>query len=186
MRGIHRTRDHDRAWGSFRSPCWSELIKIFGIVGNAWSQDKALQLSGQMRDRTPSNACARKIPAPIKPISAVIASIIAIVLYAPAEQKTRAALHSQKHFRRANPNRNRARLPRNRCQGCPVSSLFLYRNDRFTMPTPPHFRRVRVAINCREVGGRATSRDSDRHATVTVIFGDNGESTARSRHEGSA
>jgi hypothetical protein len=41
---------------------------------------------GQMRDRTPSNACARKIPAPIKPINAVIASIIGTVLYAPGAE----------------------------------------------------------------------------------------------------
>jgi hypothetical protein len=98
-----------------RSPWLPELIKTFGKVGMAWLQDEFLLRPGQVRDRTTSNACARKIPAPIKPISAVIASIIANVLCAPGKHKTRAALHSQKHFRRPNPNRSRSRLPRNSC-----------------------------------------------------------------------
>jgi len=55
--------------------------------------------SGQTRERIPSNAWARKIAAPTKPITAVIVSNIANVLYATARQKTAATLHSQKDFR---------------------------------------------------------------------------------------
>jgi hypothetical protein len=52
--------------------------------------------SGQTRERIPSNAWARKIAAPTKPITAVIVSNIANVLYATAREKTAATLHSQK------------------------------------------------------------------------------------------
>jgi hypothetical protein len=55
--------------------------------------------SGQTREQTPSNAWARKIAAPTKPITAVIVSNIANALYATARQKTAATLHSQKDFR---------------------------------------------------------------------------------------
>jgi hypothetical protein len=55
--------------------------------------------SGQTRERIPSNAWARKIAAPTKPITAVIVSNITNVLYATARQETAATLHSQKDFR---------------------------------------------------------------------------------------
>jgi hypothetical protein len=55
--------------------------------------------SGQTRERIPSNAWARKIAAPTKPITAVIVSNIANALYTTARQKTAATLHSQKDFR---------------------------------------------------------------------------------------
>jgi hypothetical protein len=58
--------------------------------------------SGQTRERIPSNAWARKIAAPTKPITAVIVSNIANVLYATARHKTAATLHSQKDFRAPN------------------------------------------------------------------------------------
>jgi hypothetical protein len=43
--------------------------------------------SGQTRERNPSNAWARKIAAPTKPITAVIVSNITNVLYATAREK---------------------------------------------------------------------------------------------------
>jgi hypothetical protein len=58
--------------------------------------------SGQTRERIPSNAWARKIAAPTKPITAVIVSNIANVLYATAQQETATTLHSQKDFRGTN------------------------------------------------------------------------------------
>ena len=44
---------------------------------------------GQTRERIPSNACARKIPAPIRAITAVIVSNIANVLCAPRTRRRR-------------------------------------------------------------------------------------------------
>src|SRR5262252_7607945 len=70
--------------------------------------------SGQTRERIPSNAWARKIAAPTKPITAVIVSNIANVLYATARQKTAATLHSQKDFRAPTHNPDRPRIMRNR------------------------------------------------------------------------
>jgi hypothetical protein len=115
MRGIRRILGHDCAWGAFRSPCWSELIKIFGIVGKAWSQDEALLLVRSnsrphtfkcMRQENPgshqTHQCRHSVNHRNCPLR-------------PRQQKTRAALHSQKHFLIANPNRIRARLPSNRC-----------------------------------------------------------------------
>src|SRR6516165_10076477 len=68
--------------------------------------------SGQTRERIPSNAWARKIAAPTKPITAVIVSNIANVLYATARQRTAATLHSQKDFRA--PTHDRSRILCNR------------------------------------------------------------------------
>src|SRR6516165_4351763 len=69
---------------------------------------------GQTRERIPSNAWARKIAAPTKPITAVIVSNIANVLYATARQKTAATLHSQKDFPAPTHNPDRPRILRNR------------------------------------------------------------------------
>jgi hypothetical protein len=73
-----------------------------------------LTSSGQTRERIPSNAWAKKIAAPTKPITAVIVSNIANVLYATARQKTVATLHSQKDFRAPTHNPDRPRSLRNR------------------------------------------------------------------------
>ena len=70
--------------------------------------------SGQTRERIPSNAWARKIAAPTKPITAVIVSNITNVLYATARQRTAATLHSQKDFRAPTHNPDRPRILRNR------------------------------------------------------------------------
>ena len=73
--------------------------------------------SGQTRERIPSNAWARKIAAPTKPITtAVIVSNISNVLYATARQKTAATLHSQKDFRAPTHNPDRPRILRNRAR----------------------------------------------------------------------
>jgi len=69
---------------------------------------------GQTRERIPSNAWARKIAAPTKPITAVIVSIIANVPLRPARQKTAATLHSQKDFPAPTHNPDRPRILRNR------------------------------------------------------------------------
>jgi hypothetical protein len=70
--------------------------------------------SGQTRERIPSNAWARKIAAPIKPITAVIVSNIANVLCATARQKTATTLHSQKDLQAPTHNPDRPRILRNR------------------------------------------------------------------------
>jgi hypothetical protein len=54
--------------------------------------------SGQTRERIPSNAWARKIAAPTKPITAVIVSNIANVLYVTARQKNGGGLAQSKRF----------------------------------------------------------------------------------------
>jgi hypothetical protein len=81
--------------------------------------------AGQTRERIPSNAWARKIAAPTKPITAVIVSNIANVLNATARQKTAATLHSQKDFRAPTHNPDRPRIPRNRraspCDLAPIA-----------------------------------------------------------------
>jgi hypothetical protein len=60
-------------------------------------------------ERIPSNAWARKIAAPTKPITAVTVSNIANLLYATVRQKTAATLHSQKDFRGTNAHPDRSR-----------------------------------------------------------------------------
>jgi hypothetical protein len=69
--------------------------------------------SGQTRERIPSNAWARKIAAPTKPITAVISNV-ATFLYVTARQKTAATLHSQKDFRAPTHNPDRTGIMRNR------------------------------------------------------------------------
>ena len=81
--------------------------------------------AGQTRERIPSNAWARKIAAPTKPITAVIVSNIANVLNATARQKTAATLHSQKDFRAPTHNPDRPTILRNRrastCDPAPIA-----------------------------------------------------------------
>ena len=59
LRGIHWKQGHDRAWGTFQSPCWSELIKILGMLGKIWSQDKALH-SARSNPRPNTLKCVRQ------------------------------------------------------------------------------------------------------------------------------
>jgi len=63
------------------------LIKTFRTslpeAGDAEKRDAA---ADQVRDSTPSNACAMKMPAPTRPITAVTISNIANILCAPHEQ----------------------------------------------------------------------------------------------------
>ncbi len=54
----------------------------------------------QARKRTPSNAWARKIPAPTRPINAVTVSIIANILCEPRENKTTWHPAQSKGFRK--------------------------------------------------------------------------------------
>jgi hypothetical protein len=86
------------------------MYKAFRIFSK-----EAIHASAQTRERIPSNAWARKIAAPTKPITAVIVSNIANVLYATGRQKTAATLHSQKDFRAPTHKPDRSRILRNRC-----------------------------------------------------------------------
>jgi hypothetical protein len=80
------------------------------MSGRTFSKEARVR-SGQTCERIPSNAWARKIAAPTKPITtAVIVSNIANVLYATARQKTAATLHSQKDFRAPTHNPDRRGL----------------------------------------------------------------------------
>jgi len=59
----------------------------------------------QARKSTPSNAWARKIPAPTRPINAVTVSIIANILCEPRENKTTWHPAQSKGFRKTKSNR---------------------------------------------------------------------------------
>jgi hypothetical protein len=95
------------------SQCSSELIKVFGT--SLFEKKPIHAAAAYVRERIPSNAWARKIPAPTRPISAVMVSNIANVLCAPRESKRRACPHSQKDSGDARPHSPRPRILRNRC-----------------------------------------------------------------------
>lgn len=62
-------------------------------------QSQLLASAGQARERKPSKACARKMPALTSPKTAVTVSIIVKLPSHPGYDKTTAALHSQKDSR---------------------------------------------------------------------------------------
>ena len=88
-----------RAWYESKQRKHSRNGNFALHLSRTFSKEAIHFRSGQTRERIPSNAWARKIAAPTKPIAAVIVSNIANVLYATARQKTAATLHSQKDFR---------------------------------------------------------------------------------------
>jgi hypothetical protein len=100
-------------------PVGHPLARLFALHAhlsrtNLFERSDPRFRSGQPRERIPSNAWARKIAAPTKPITAVIVSNITNALCAPARQKTAATLHSQKDFRAMTYNPDRPRILRNR------------------------------------------------------------------------
>src|SRR6185312_2099130 len=103
-RGSPRKPGHDGAWYTLLARRLSELIKIVRTsplkAGDAGPLDAVPDT--QIRDRTPSNAWARKIPAPTRPITAVTISNIAVVLCAPAQAHQTTSVPAQsKRFRTA-------------------------------------------------------------------------------------
>jgi hypothetical protein len=79
--------DPDFALFTLRFQCSSEFLKAFG-ASFAETGDACFDLGRYARNRTPSNAWARKIPAPTRPINAVTISIIANILCEPRENQT--------------------------------------------------------------------------------------------------
>lgn len=82
-----RRPDLDCALSTLRFRCSSEFLKIFE-TSCAATGDACFDLGRYARNRTPSNAWARKIPAPTRPINAVTISIIANILCEPRENQT--------------------------------------------------------------------------------------------------
>jgi hypothetical protein len=114
MRGIRRIRGHDYAWDAFRCPCWSELTKILLILEMPGLKTKRSICPVKFATAHPQMHAPGRSRLPSNP--SVLSSRQSWQLsFVPRAQKTRAALHSQKHFLVANPNRLRARLSRNRC-----------------------------------------------------------------------
>jgi hypothetical protein len=74
------------------------VILLFIVPERTFERSDPRFRSGQTRERIPSNAWAKKIATPTKPMTAVIVSNIANALYATARQKTAVTLHSQKKF----------------------------------------------------------------------------------------
>jgi hypothetical protein len=95
----------------------SQLIKIFGTSSLMKCRSQRAAVAIQVRDKTPSNAWARKMPAPTKPIAAVNISNIAVVLSAPPRMHTKrpASPHSQKQSEPRAHNAGAVGLWRNRC-----------------------------------------------------------------------
>jgi hypothetical protein len=83
----HRKPNPDFALSTLRYRCSSEFLKAFR-TSFAETGDACFDLGRYARNRTPSNAWARKIPAPTRPINAVTISIIANILCEPRENKT--------------------------------------------------------------------------------------------------
>src|SRR6516165_6932631 len=114
----------------------------------------------QTRERIPSNAWARKIAAPTKPITAVIVSNISNVLYATARQKTAATLHSQKDFPAPTHNPDRPRILRNRrassCDPAP-------RNWGFPPRRAPDFYDGHARVEARRVKGQSFRKINPHH-----------------------
>jgi len=104
----------EMAGGRSRCFCGAE-IDLAGTEQHVYRRTWWSIRAGQTRERIPSNAWARKIAAPTKPITAVIVTNIANVRYATARQKTAATLHSQKDFRVPTHNPDRPGILRNRC-----------------------------------------------------------------------
>jgi hypothetical protein len=81
--------------------------------------------AGQTRERIPSNAWARKIAAPTKPITAVIVSNIANVPLRPCATENGGHLAQSKGFPAPKHNPDRPRIPRNRraspCDLAPIA-----------------------------------------------------------------
>jgi hypothetical protein len=110
--GNRRRQDHDGAYDILLFRSSPELIKIFGMSQLKQVMQKGTQLmpsnakiktrrrrGDQARDRTPSNACAMKIPAPTRPITAVRTSNIANILCAQHVNKTTCRPAQSKGFR---------------------------------------------------------------------------------------
>lgn len=82
--GSPRRRSHGGACDTLPTQRSSQLIKTFGTSSLLKHPlEKGAAVADQVRDRTPSNAWARKMPAPTRPIAAVNISNIAVVLVRP-------------------------------------------------------------------------------------------------------
>jgi hypothetical protein len=97
-----RKPDPDFALSTLRFRCSSEFLKA-SRTSCAETGDAYFDLGRYARNRTPSNAWARKIPAPIRPINAVTISIIANILCEPRENQTTWHPAQSKGFPNAKP-----------------------------------------------------------------------------------
>jgi hypothetical protein len=104
----------------------------------------------QTRERIPSNAWARKIAAPTKPIAAVIVSNIANVPLCPCATENGGHLAQSKRFPSTNTQSDRPRIMRNRrassyAYGCGVSCKVEAR-DRSPAPIDPPVALIRPPL----------------------------------------